>query len=101
MKAKFIRKRAHHELNPNDEFIIEKEVILEKDKFYKFINHPLNDYTFISDNIDLMYTKDGVYHCIYVTAVEVDYGILVQSEGSSYAGYAAFLRKTNEERRNQ
>ena len=48
-----------------------------------------------------MYTKDGVYHCIYVTAEEVDYGILVQSEGSSYAGYAAFLRKANEERRNQ
>ena len=93
VKANFIRKPTHDELIPNDEFIIEKEVILEKDKFYNFINHPLNDFTFISDNIDLMYTKDGVYHCIYITAHEVDYGILVQSEGSSYARYAAFLKK--------
>ena len=37
--------------------------------------------------------EDGVWHAILVTAKEVDYGIVVQSEGYDYARYAAFISK--------
>lgn len=93
MKVNFIRKPTLSELIPFDEFIIEKEIVLEKEEFLKFIHDPLNDYDFIGQNIDKMFIKDGIYHCIYVTADDVDYGILVESEGYSYARYAAYLRK--------
>ena len=52
----------------------------------------LDDYDFIRNNIDLMYCdREGVYHCLLVVGEDRPDGILVESEGSSYARYAAFL----------
>lgn len=36
----------------------------------------------------------GVYHCIFITSDEHDFGILVESEGYKYARYTAYLSKT-------
>ena len=37
--------------------------------------------------------KDGYMHCIYVVADDYDYGILIESEGSDYPRYTAYLPK--------
>jgi hypothetical protein len=96
MKVNFIRKADHEELIPQDEFVIEKEIILNKEDFDKFINNPLGYYDFIKDNVDLMYCdQEGVYHCIYITSNEHSFGILIESEGYHYARYSAYLPKTN------
>jgi hypothetical protein len=96
MKVNFIRKAEYEELIPQDEFMIEKEIILSKMDFDEFVGNPLGYYDFIKDNKNLMYCDtDGVYHCIYVTSNEHDFGILVESEGYHYARYTAYLPKTN------
>lgn len=94
MKTRFIRKPERQDLIPQDEFIIEKEIVLDKKDFDKFLNHPLDDYDFINENVELMYCdKENVYHCIFVTSIEDDFGILIESEGYHYARYAAFISK--------
>jgi hypothetical protein len=96
MKVNFIRKAEYEELIPQDEFMIEKEIILSKMEFEEFINNPLGYYDFIKENTNLMYCDTyGVFHCIYVTSNEHDFGILVESEGYHYARYTAYLPKTN------
>lgn len=94
MKTRFIRKPERQDLIPQDEFIIEKEIVLDEKDFDKFLNHPLDDYDFIKENVELMYCdKENVYHCIFVTSNEDDFGILIESEGYHYARYAAFISK--------
>jgi len=93
-KAKFVRKALISELIPNDTFIIEKIIKLTESEFKVFSDRLLDDYHFIKDNIDLMYVdKDNLWHVIMVTTDEIDYGILINSEGSSYAKYSAYVKK--------
>ena len=94
MKTNFIRKATASELIPTDEFVIEKTIVIEKYLFECFIHNPLDDYEFIAENVDLMYCgKDEVFHCLFVTTEEHDFGILVESEGYHYARFAAYLPK--------
>lgn len=94
MKVNFIRKATTEELIPQDEFIIEKTVNLNKVQFESFIRAPLQDYAFISENIDSMYCdNNSVFHCIFVTSEDFEFGILIESEGYHYARYSAFLPK--------
>lgn len=93
-KANFKRKALRDEVIPVDKFIIEKVIELPINEFNIFLDDMLDDYDFIKNNQDLMYVdSDQVWHSIYVTAKEVNYGILVQSSGYGYARYSAFLRK--------
>jgi hypothetical protein len=95
MKVNFIRKATPDELLPQDEFIIEKEIIIDSDLFETFIHDPLDDYEFIKENIDVMYCdNEDVFHCILVTSNEHDFGILVECEGYHYARYTAYLPKS-------
>ena len=94
MKTNFIRKATPSELIPQDEFVIEKEVVIDKDLFECFIKDPLNDYDFIIENLEHMYCdQDGVFHFIFVTSNSHDFGILVESEGYHYGRYTAYLPK--------
>jgi hypothetical protein len=96
MKVNFIRKAEHEELIPQDEFVIEKEIVIDASAFEEFINNPLGYYDFIKENNNSMYCDtDGVFHCIYVTSKEHDFGILIESEGYHYARYTAYLPKIN------
>ena len=96
MKANFIRKAVNYELIPQDEFVIQKEVLIEPELFETFIKNPLDDYDFIKENIELMYCdNEGAFHCILVTSEQHDFGILVESEGYHYARYTAYLPKTS------
>ena len=94
MRVNFLRKPTNNELIPQDKFVIEKEVILKELDFERFIERPLDDYDFIKEHRELMYSDtDGTYHCIFVTSETHDFGILVESEGHYYARYAAYLKK--------
>ena len=95
MKVNFVRKPTPSELYPQDEFIIEKVVKLSKEEFEDLLKNPLNDRDYVRDNKSLMFEdKDGYWHCIYVVAEDYDYGILIESEGSDYPRYTAYLPKT-------
>jgi hypothetical protein len=94
MKTNFIRKATSDELIPQDEFVIEKTIVINKDLFNCFIKDPLQDYDFITENLEHMFCdKNEVFHCIFVTTDEHDFGILVESEGYHYARYTAYLPK--------
>ena len=93
-KVKFFRKAHIEDLLPTDEVLVKKVVTLEIEKFRKFEYGLLDDYDFIKENKEHMFIdENGVWNAILVTANEIDYGILVQSEGYDYARYAAFITK--------
>ena len=59
--------------------------------YESFTNHLMHKHDFIRENLDFMYEKDGVRHCLLVTGEGMEEGVLVESEGSSYARYFAFV----------
>ena len=77
MRAVFSRKEPKIEAK---EFCVEKVIML-----------PAGEHDFIRENVDFMYEKDGVRHCLLVTREGMEEGVLVESEGSSYARYFAFV----------
>lgn len=94
MKVNFVRKPTTFEIYPQDEFIIEKAVKISKTEFESLIKEPLLDRNYIRENKDLMFEdSNGYWHCIYVISDDFDYGILIESEGSDYPRYAAYLPK--------
>lgn len=95
MKVRFERKAYKEQLLPQDEFKVVKVVDIPLKQFEKFINHTLDDYDFIEENKDLMFIdENNVWHCIFLTAKALDYGILIQSEGHNFARYSAYLEKS-------
>lgn len=85
----FRRKDTEIETSP---CVVEKTVELPADWFDHFSQNLLNDYDFILENTDCMYQdQNGVSHCLLVLGKGLDDGILVESEGSSYARYSAFV----------
>ena len=94
-KVNFFRKAHKDDLIPKNEVKIEKVVTLQINEFRKFEDRLLDNYDFIAENKELMYIdEDDVWHAILITAKEVDYGILVESEGYDYARYAAYISKS-------
>ena len=94
MKVNFIRKPTPSEIYPQDEFIIEKVIELTDEEFKELVTNPLDDRLFIHQNKELMYEdKDGFWHCLFVIADGYDYGILIESEGSDYPRYTAYIPK--------
>ncbi len=87
--ARFWRKEPRVEV---DECVIEKVVELSVHAFDTFTDHLLHDYDFLSENRDAMYVDDrNVTHCLLVLGEGKEDGILVDSQGSAYARYAALL----------
>ncbi len=70
---------------------IEKVITLSDVEFDQFQQMLLNDYDFLRDNAKLMRVENGVTHCLLVVGTNSEDGILVNSEGSSYARYAAYF----------
>lgn len=95
MKVKFDTNAYKEQIVPQDDFVIEKVVEISERRFNKFLDDMLGDYDFIKEHKEFMYTdSNNVWHAILVTTKDLDYGILVQAEGSSYARYSAFIRKS-------
>lgn len=51
----------------------------------------LDNYDFLRKNAGLMRVENGVTHCLLVVGETFEEGILVNSEGSDYARYAAYF----------
>lgn len=87
--AMMLRKEPSIEV---DKCKVEAIVELSYGKFLDFKYHLLNNHQFIDDNIDFMYCdNEGINHCLLVLGEGEEDGILVESEGYSYARYSALL----------
>lgn len=72
--------------------VIEKMIELPKEEYLQFGNDLSNDQKFIEENRECMYQEeDGTRHCLLVLGEGLEDGILVESEGASYARLAALL----------
>ena len=82
-----------------DEVIIVKTITLNDKDFKQFTNNLLDDYNFIKDN-ELYYKveTDPDYNrldrVLLITSKNVDYGIIVDTQGYSYARYTAYYKPT-------
>lgn len=70
---------------------VEKIVEIPTSAFDEFLAAPLRDQAFIKENKDLMWTDGDVHYCLLVLCRDRMDGVLVESEGFSYARYAAFV----------
>ncbi len=71
---------------------IEHIVELPPGEFRHFKEHLLDDYPFIAEHAKELHTDGhGIAHGMLVLCEGIDDGILVNSEGTSYARYAAYL----------
>lgn len=87
-RAIFYRKEACFEPS---ECEIEKVIHLSDGDFARFQQMLLDNYDFLHDNAELMRVENGVTHCLLVVGETFEDGILVNSEGSDYARYAAYF----------
>lgn len=77
-----------------DSFHMEKVVVLSDPEYQAFKDGGLlQDQIYLFDNIDRMYFDPGerCWHCLLVKGETGKDGVLVESEGYSYARYAAFV----------
>ena len=98
-KALFVRKAANLEDlkagigggQYETEFVVGKIIKLTPEQYKEFSENLLDDYSFIAENIALMYVGiNHDWHCILVKEQGSSTGILVESEGYAYARYAAY-----------
>ena len=90
MQARAIFRRKEVCFEPS-ECEIEKVINLSDSDFARFQQTLLDNYDFLHENADLMRVKNGVTHCLLVVGETFEDGILVNSEGSDYARYAAYF----------
>lgn len=93
MRAEFSRKEPEVRAR---EFQVKKVICLPPDEYAHFTQNLLNNYDFIAENADLMGVEHGVWQCILVTGEGMEEGVLVESEGASYARYSAFVPSVKE-----
>ena len=74
------------------EIIVEKVITLYGRSFSELKDHPLRDDPYIAQNRDLMYIdSNDAAHCLLMVDYDSGDGILVESEGSSYARKSQFI----------
>lgn len=89
-KTKAVFERKPIEFYQRD-CVVEKVIRISDPEFEQYSMHPISDQDFIQENIDLMFSDNGVYHCLLILGENNPDGILVEAEGYNYARYAAFL----------
>jgi hypothetical protein len=70
---------------------VEKVVELSGPEFDAFLIDPQEEQAFLADSAELMHRWDGVTGCVLVLAGGRPDGVLVDSEGTARARYAAYL----------
>lgn len=90
MQARAIFRRKEVCFEPS-ECEIEKVIHLSDSDFARFQQTLLDNYDFLRENAELMRVENGVTHCLLVVGESFEDGILVNSEGSDYARYAAYF----------
>lgn len=77
--------------------VVEKAIAVSYAEFDDLKRHPLRDNMLIAENADLMYCdRDNNYHCLLIYDKEQGDGLLIESEGTSYARYAQYIPKAKE-----
>ncbi len=72
--------------------VVEKAIAVPHAEFDELKRHPLCDHRLIAENADLMYCdKEGNYHCILIYDEEQGDGLIIESEGTSYARYSQYI----------
>ena len=90
MQARAIFRRKEVCFEPS-ECEIEKVIHLSDSDFARFQQTLLDNYDFLREHADLMRVEGSVTHCLLVVGESFEDGILVNSEGSDYARYAAYF----------
>ena len=94
INANLLRKESEFRMK---KCIVEKSIAISHTEFDELKRHPLRDNSLISDNVDLMYCdKDGDYHCLLIYDSQNGDGLLIESEGASYARYAQYVSGAKE-----
>ncbi len=73
------------------EYIVEKALPVNSSRFRQIIASPMQDHKEIEDNLDSMYHDGHRHHCLLIYDDEYGDGLLIESEGYSYARYAQFI----------
>ncbi len=74
------------------EIIVEKVITLYGKSFSELKDHPLSDNPYIAQNRNLMYIdSNDTAHCLLMVDYDSGDGILVESEGMSYARKSQFI----------
>ena len=77
--------------------VVEKAIAVSHGEFEYLKSHPLRDNALIAKNADLMYCdSDENSHCLLIYDEEQGDGLLIESEGTSYARYAQYIPKAKE-----
>ena len=88
IKANLLCKPGNFQM---DDCQIEKVVELSHAEFSKLRIMPLEDQPFIAENRSCMYSEDGIQRCLLALGQGSNDGVLIESEGYSYARYAAYI----------
>ena len=97
MRAVFSRKEPKIEAK---EFCVEKVIMLPAGEYESFTNHLMHRHDFIRENVDFMYEKDGVRHCLLVTGegmVPSVSGILEQEQAVKETQTLSMIKESGQE----
>ena len=77
--------------------VVEKAIAVNHAEFENLKNHPLRDNVMIAENAEMMYCdSDDVYHCLMIYDEENGDGLIIESEGMSYARYSQYIPRAKE-----
>ena len=87
-KANFVEKPGNFQM---DDCQIEKVVELSHDDFCRLKIIPLADHPFIQENLDCMFSRNGVIHCLLALGQDSNDGILIDAEQYNYPRLASYI----------
>ena len=77
--------------------LVEKAIAVSHGEFEYLKSHPLRDNDLITEHSEMMFCDgDGIYHCLLIYDQEQGDGMLIESEGVSYARYAQYIPRAKE-----
>ena len=77
--------------------VAEKAIGISHAEFLNLKQNPLRDKELIAENVEQMYCdSNDVYHCLLIYDEEQGDGLLIESEGTSYARYAQYISGAKE-----
>lgn len=94
INANLLRKES--EFRPQ-KCIVEKAAAVSHAEFLNLKQNPLRDNELIAENVELMYCdSNDIYHCLLIYDEDQGDGLLIESEGMSYARYAQYISGAKE-----
>ena len=77
--------------------VVEKAIAVPHAEFDDLRRYPLRDNMLIAENAEMMFCDSyDNYHCLLIYDEEQGDGLLIESEGASYARYAQYIPRAKE-----